>query len=127
MKGLEKIAQMVGKSYMYCKEVYAIKGFIPEERGVRIKTDHKDIFLLEDDLPSRLQLFLPTDETRAEIQVMPQTNALGQIRGVLMETLEKVQKDKDYVPQASQINKTATALTNLMKTELEFLKLMKKA
>lgn len=131
MKHLEKIAQMVGQSYMYKKDVYAFTGFIPEEQTVRIKTNGKDIVLLYDDLPNCLNLFLEVEQEEGltvAAQSMPEANStMKDLRSILMDTITKVQADKDYVAQATQINKTATSLTNLLKAEMEFIKLTKAA
>jgi hypothetical protein len=125
MKDLQKIAQMVGSTYMYKKENYTLKGFIPEEQKVRILTDKQDIVLLNDGLHHSLSLFLEVEqeETALQVQKHPQNDTIVELRNILMENIKQVRENKEYVQQAGVVNKSVTNITNLIKAELEFMKL----
>jgi hypothetical protein len=131
MKPLQKISEMVGRSYMYKKEVYKITGFIPEDQKVRIKTNREDIVLLDDSLHHTLGMFLEVEEEESER--LPATKQQTQMQGTLMElnnilldNIKRVQDNKEYVQQAGAVNKSVTNITNLIKTQLEFEKLQRK-
>lgn len=132
MKGLEQLSKMVGKPYMYSKEVYTITGFIPEESKVRVKTDGKDIVLLYDDMPHCLSLFLEVEEEQvsvaktAKTAIMANSGAsdIQSLKNILLDNIRKVQESKEYVPQAAQISKSVTAFTNLAKAEMEYFKML---
>jgi hypothetical protein len=126
MKELKIIAQMVGRTYLYKKEQYTILTYFPEGEAVRLKTDSKDIVLLNDGLQHSLGLFLEVEpEQTAALQPLQSSSTLSELHAVLMDTIRKVQADKEYVPQAAQINKTVTAATNLLKAEMDFFRLTK--
>jgi hypothetical protein len=129
MKDLQKIAQMVGQTYLYKKENYTIRGFIPEEQKVRLLTDSTDIVLLEDGLHHSLTLFLEVEQEDHALQVRQTqvhtqaSSTLTELNTIMMDTIRKVQTDKEYVQQAGAINKSVTNITNLLKAQLEMMKL----
>jgi hypothetical protein len=129
MKELQKIADMVGNTYLYKKENYTIKTYVPEEMQVRIKTDSKDIVILYDDLGHHLEYFLEAEPGGNALQVQQQTQMQGNLndlKQILMETLHKVREDKSFVQQAVVVNKTITNYGGLLKLELEAFKLSQK-
>jgi hypothetical protein len=130
MKELKKIADMVGQAYLYKKENYIIKTYIPEEMQVRIITDTKDIVILYDDLSHHLKYFLEVEPEENTLQVQQhQTQMQGNLndlKQILMETLHKVREDKGFVQQAVVVNKTITNYGGLLKLELEAFKLSQK-
>lgn len=126
MKSLEKIANMVGNTYLYKKENYTIRGFIPDEQKVRILTDKQDRVLLEDGLHHSLGMFLEVEPEETGIATAQQnqvTSTIKDLHGILMENIKQVRENKEYVQQAGVVNKSVTNITNLIKAEMEFIKL----
>jgi hypothetical protein len=126
MKELNKIAQMVGNTYLYKKENYTIKGFIPEEQTVRILTDKQDIVLLADGLHHTLTLFLEVEQEETGLVSSEQhqvRTTIKDLHAILMENINQVRGNKEYVQQAGVVNKSVTNITNLIKAEMEFMKM----
>jgi AAA15 family ATPase/GTPase len=125
MKDLQKIAQMVGSTYMYKKENYTLKGFIPEEQKVRILTDKQDIVLLNDGLHHSLSLFLEVEQEPQLPQVVKKSEvqtAMGSLTSILLENIETVRKDKDFIPQAESINTSIKTMIDMAKAEIDYRK-----
>jgi hypothetical protein len=125
-KELDRIAGMVGNTYLYKKNNYTITGFVPSAEKVVLKTDNGDLTLLTDGLAHQLGYFLEVEPEPAGLQVTQQTQMQGtlqELNTIMMDTIRKVQQDKEYVAQAGAVNKSVTNITNLMKAQLEFMKI----
>ncbi len=49
-------------------------------------------------------------------------DTMGKLRDILMDNIEKVKEDKNYIPQAQTINDNAKALIDMAKTEVDLYK-----
>lgn len=126
-KALQKIGQMVGNSYMYKKEVYTIKGFIPEDQTVRIKTDREDLVLLYDGLDHQLGYFLEAEQEEAVVlpAIVRQSevqSSIGSLAHILQDNIKRVRDDKEFIPQAEAIASSVKTIIDLAKAEIEYRK-----
>ncbi len=133
----EKLNNLVGREWLYSPlkknftvtswKVYGEDNIVIETReGVIIEGSFGNVaeFLKE---------FLPVEgETEAKAVTITRFNApansvfsgdtMGRLRDILMDNIEKVKVDKNFIPQAQTISENAKALIDMAKTEVELYK-----
>ena len=130
----KRLQGMINKTFKYGVRIVVITGyFIDEDRErVFIHTDHQDNHFdrLLIDLNSLLKEFQPVEETQLDKTkgsglVMAQGRLGNTVRDILLDNIEKVKANKEYIPQAQAINEQIGQLLNLAKVEVEYLKVIK--
>lgn len=113
---------MIGNSYMYKTKLYFFEDVKEYGAGqVVLHTDRSKFeFNDEGEVVKFLQEALPVDnkpaKQRPSIQPAMSNDVANQLQQVLMDNIERIQNDKDYIPQAMAISKqvnTLISLTNL--------------
>lgn len=124
---IEILNNMIGKSYQHNGQVISIQSFDRQGERIIIKTDKKDIEVLEYILPSLLQDFTPC--LVQQVQVLPTVqidgNVIKSLKDTLLDNISRVRNSKDFIPQAEAIAKNVDGVINLAKIELEYLKVLK--
>lgn len=119
---------MVGKLYMHNTDNKRVLRFKIDHDYVRIVTDVDDINIKPADFKLRLQDFLPVDETpikQANSLIIQKTvvgSSAFELKEILMDNIKKVQGNKDYIPQAVEINNNVKSIIDLAKAEVEMYK-----
>lgn len=144
MKPLDKLAAMVGKQWMYKTNNVKIISYKQDGEKVYIVTDKDWITVTVDDLPKVIELFLEVEqdeENRRQnndakqqiindnvaLQVVENTRSgVEELRKVLMDNIKKIQKDKNYIPQAKAINNNINTMINMVKLEFIVTKELKR-
>lgn len=129
---MEKVLTgMRGKVYHYRNERHQILRFAIRH-VVKITTDRADITIMMDDFDQVIRTFEEVQETEAlqvgntGLQHQTVINSSGlELKNVLMDTVRKLQRDKDYVSQASAINDSVKTIIDLAKVEVEMIKVMR--
>lgn len=94
--------------------------------------DQFQAFLNQLEEPIEKMSFVPKKETITEqLQEEKQENLSiisenQTIKKTLLQTLNLIIKDKEYIPQANAVCKVVNAMVNVQKTELQILEAMKK-
>lgn len=123
---------MIGKTWQNKSTEEVYKFLDMEERGlnVRVITDKEALSTSVLDSPvfrDQYKEIIPEgqvarqvapEQGSLQINTMPR-DTMSRLKDVLMESIEKVREDRDYVPQATQIAKTAQTLVNLAKLEVD--------
>ncbi len=123
------IDNMIGQSYKYKGVLHNFLAFRKEGDKIILVTDKKwfEFADVED-----MSFFIAECETVMDVEPLPTTDSSGliipdsgsddvmaKLKGVLLESIDKLTKDKDYVPQAKAISNSVQTLTNLVKMELQ--------
>lgn len=119
MKPIDRLRKMQNKSWMYRTEVYLFGTLEENADGscdlyTNIRTFH---FPDEPAMVRFLKETMPVDNTPAPQEVVPDSVAT-QLQQVLLDNIERIQEDKEYIPQAMAISKQVNTLINL--TNLEY-------
>ena len=133
---------MIGRQYLIAGKAERISGYQFTLSSVKLVTDKR---VREFD-EHQLMTFLKKDcmEMEEEYQEMVVTNQSQQVasaapvqqiyvpsfsnshfaelRQVLMNNIEKVQKDKEYLPQAAAVRDNVQSVIELTKNEIDFMK-----
>ncbi|PPL04924.1 hypothetical protein [Parapedobacter indicus] len=130
---IEKVMTgMRGKIYRYKNERHHVLRFAITH-VVKITTDRADITILMEDFDQVIQTF---DEVK-EMEALQVTNATGlqhqtvinssglELKNTLLDTISRLKRDKDFVPQASAINDAVKTIIDLAKVEVEMIKVMR--
>lgn len=128
---------MVGKNYTYNRRKVTVLRFEIKEKVIRIVCATEDITILVEDFQDTMSRFLP-DNTPiishdhkpvvAPPSAVPQTiirTSGGELKELVMDNIRKIQRDKEYIPQAIEINNQVKTLIDLAKTEIELIKALK--
>ncbi len=67
----------------------------------------------------KLNTFLPEKKEDPKVELLVGSSVLRDVKDVLMDNIKKVQENKDYIPQAEQINKDANSIIKIAQTEIE--------
>ena len=64
----------------------------------------------------------PPEDTGFKLPALTVDKAVtSKLKDILMENIEKVKADKDYIPQAQAVKDNVDSILNLAKTEIEYL------
>ncbi len=126
MNIVEKLREMVGKSFLYNTREHKIRGFALKDGKAFIYTDKTTI--KGEATKEFLNEFLPIEEDFEEhsLQLLPDRNQMMNLKEILLDNIKKVKEDKSYIPQANSINKNINTLLNMAKLELEYYRTLKK-
>lgn len=131
MRAIDRLKQMIGNVYRYEGGIVTVHDVeIAEPFGI-LKTDNGDIKISLDDIDGELSFFsLKKDNEMVRnptvMQMVSQSGAMyAQLQDTLLDTIKKVQENKEYIPQASAINETMKSIIDLEKVKVQTLQLLK--
>lgn len=112
---------MVGKTYLYKKQHITIRGVMASDADqlIRIKTNGEDITLSPLTLPLFISQCLPVADEPASVAIVHQDSQISNMQEILLDSIKKIQQDKDYVVQAKAINNHVNTLLNMVKLQLQ--------
>lgn len=94
------------------------------EKTMKLTLDTQDIVILNEDIEDSMER-IQTQALVARPEVT-QTSVIqrtgSRLEKILMDNIQKVQQDKDYIPQAREVNTNIKSLIDLAKTEVEYMK-----
>jgi len=128
----KKLQGLLNKPWKYGMRVVVITGYdVSEERQrVFIHTNEKENHFDRpfDSIGDFVKQLVPAEkkETQSDIMVMSATNVSTQLKGILLDNIQKVQENKEYIPQATTICNNVNSLINLTKLELSYITAAKK-
>lgn len=131
MEAIDRLKQMIGNVYRYEGGIVTVHDVeIAEPFGI-LKTDNGDIKISLDDIDGELSFFsLKKDNEMVRnptvMQMVSQSGAMyEQLQNTLLDTIKRVQENKEYIPQASAINETMKSIIDLEKVKVQTLQLLK--
>lgn len=129
---LETLKEMKGKTFMYGKHTLTLLNYSIDEarEKVHIKTDKKDYEKSYDSVSEFLTYWEPVVEAEQEEEEAQdnglaltvyeeQTNLAKDLISILKENITKVQKDKNYIPQAQAINANVNSIISVTRLQLD--------
>jgi hypothetical protein len=91
---------------------------------LKIVMDTQDLVVLSSDIPDFLTRIRPQGEM--VIHQPPNStiiHAVGtELSNIIMDNIRKVKADKEYIPQAQEINANVKSMIDLAKAEVEYMK-----
>ena len=131
-KMLNRLVSIKGRSFMYRADTIHVVDYRPEGGKVTIVTDKKWFDFSYEKIEGFLNELLPVEQDAENErgmlmvrQAKTTTSSINELRTVLMNSIEQVQKSKDYIPQAQEINSNVKSIIDIAKTEIEVLKILK--
>ena len=130
----ELLDEMTGKLFLYNGDQVRVLRWSPMGDRVNLVTDKWDMKIDFGDVKERAKEFLPVDEEETLPAVtgnnMPapiapaliDSTTIAKLRDVLMDNIEKVKADKNYIPQAQEVKAQVDSVIDLAKTEIEMMK-----
>ena len=134
MKQIEaQICKMVDCSYQYKNNVVTIIDYkISDGRVKLFINDNKVIEFPIVDAVSQLSQFTPAPQlarlhnNSVIVEVLQSSGSVyDTVQKTLLDSIEKIKKDADYIPQAEAINSTVAKLIDIEKTRIAGLSLLK--
>ncbi len=126
-----KIQQLLNLELEYGIKIITIKGYDIDRGRMKIHTnekeDHFDYTL--EDVPDFLSKFKPLRKVTAvqtsdkDALLIIAANA-ERLKAILVDSIEKVTKDPNYVKQATVINNNVNTIVNITKTQLDIAKVV---
>lgn len=126
MNATAKLDEIKGRTFLINAKRQKILNYKLDNGSVIIATD-KDIFEFDrSELDSQLRSFLPANE-KHELPILRSVrNELPNMAEIIFDNIKKVQGDRNYISQATAVDKGINTLINLMKAELSLVKAMQK-
>lgn len=119
---------MLNKNYYYGTHAHCITKYEcdDDKERVYIYTDRKGVDPFNrtyGDLKIFLKEWKPINDLVPATQEMaPVNNTIKQLQEILLENIEKVRTDANYIPQAKSINNNVNSIINLAKIQVMMLK-----
>lgn len=124
---LKKLKAMLGKLWLHNgNQIKIINYHVLSEQGkIQIDIEGKDPMMIKD-INKFIEGCLPVEETAVSVEVIQQTNGLiNTLQKTLLDNIEKVKNDKEYIKQANVVNSSVNALIGMAKLQLQVEKLKK--
>jgi len=126
-----KIDGMVGKSFLYkTNEIKIIDYHLnTNDDIITIKTETGEIKLGFTIAKKELNEFLPLDSTPmiiSNFQPSIDNSVVKDLKDILLDNINKVKDNKDYIPQATEINNNVKSIIELAKTEIQMVSTLNK-
>lgn len=127
MKATEKLNKTLGKNFLYLGANILIQNYSKKDDKIRVITDKRDYNLTEEELTTFLNDLQPVDNS---VAIVPQaaailnTSGLSDLQNILLDNIKKVQGNKEYIPQASEIQAQVKTFIDLVKVQVDCVKLM---
>lgn len=136
-ENINRLKDMQGGTYMYGTKNIKIQRFEVADLRVAIFTDGVTIYKSLMELGSLLDEFLPVSDrneralnkSNKESDITDLSTQRFDFKGledILMDSIEKVQNDANYIPQANMITKNVDAIVKIQKTKIEIAKEFRK-
>ena len=130
----KKLQSMLNKNWQYGMHVITFKGYDVNEEKERVylHTNERDNHWDRpfDGVSDFLKQFKPVDaegnRKQSDLMLMGSTDLTAQLKGILLDNIEKVKENRDYIPQATTINNNVNSLINLTKLQLDYVKTSQK-
>jgi hypothetical protein len=130
MNATEKLESMIGETFMYRTMTIKIKGTIINGSFIIVKTNVKDLTFpnekgIKPNIEDFIQECLPLSsevEERGLSTLQKEIKPVADLQAILLNNIEKVQQDKDYIGQASAVNEMAKTLIDITKVRISIAK-----
>ncbi len=131
-----RLHEMTGKKYLYMNEEHLVKEVKIVDKTMLIITDQKQIVVPISEKAEFFENFIDMsdsstavvnheEEGTEKILKTYKSTTFG-IKSVLLDALDKLAEDPNYIKQAQAINQTTKVLLDVFKTELQIAKSIKK-
>ncbi len=129
-----KLATMVNHTYIYKARHQKILSFRIEDDTVHIVTDLRWLKIDITKIEKELQEFLPVEEEKDDAVIdgiyLPTVHQakenMPSLKDTILENIDKLKTNKDYVKQAAAINQSINTLINMAKLELQTVRIKSK-
>lgn len=127
----QRINQMIGNTYRYENEHRRIESVEFTGGWAVLHTEQGDIKISLSDIDEDLKYFKLVEENglmrnpKVVDMVVGTATVYDKLVKTAMDSIEKLQKDPGYIPQAEAINGTIKSIVDLEKTKIAALSLLK--
>lgn len=132
-----KLNNMIGGTYLYNTREVRIRDIAAANGQVKFITDGHPIVIEKSQLKQKLDDFLPMEEeTEVTLPAEIEDNAMQTLRhtddkmakleAIIMNNIEKVQQDREYLPQANQVNKDVNTILKMNQQKIHLFREVRK-
>jgi len=116
----ETLQTMVGKQFKYKDQTHKLLNFTIDNLKVMIATDLTILSLTAQEASAQVRLFKPVaQEVSKALSTIPQNEQMGQLKDVIMNSIERLKGEPDFIPQAQAINEQVKTVIEMGKLELD--------
>ena len=127
MNPSEILDGMKNKLWLYKSQYHKISSYRINENRLLIATDKTVLEFDFDDkngsLDEIVKQFLPVEENDKMVILSKTFKNMPNLAETLLKNIEKIKKDKDFIPQANAIKSQVDSILNLAKLELQIRKM----
>lgn len=113
-----KLKAMIGNTYVRNGRYHSIISYKIEEDKIIIVTKDHEFIVLKD--VSELKEFLPAPNDAAVTVFTP--NVFSKLANKVMDNIDKIEKDPNYIEQATAINKSVDTLIKMASLQISLKK-----
>ncbi|MEM8564912.1 MAG: hypothetical protein AAGF85_00530 [Bacteroidota bacterium] len=129
---VKKIERMMGNKYLYNHERLVINDVDSDDIDTISVFTTTQTFTFSPDEAERFIEdceYIPDSSQMALVKpiIDQSTEMFASMKSIMEDTIKKVQEDKDYVPQATQINNSMKNMLEMSKQQIEVVKILKRS
>jgi len=129
----DNLQRMVGKTFIYKAHHHKVLSFKIDGDIVWLVTDHRWFKFSVNEMKKEFKEFLPVDTTdivkpinlKASAAVFVNKDEVAELKSEIMNSIEKLKKDADYIKQASAINNCIKTLVDMGRLQVDIFKACK--
>lgn len=128
---INMLERMIHHTFMYKSKNIKIKDYYLKEdqQSVKIITDGDNLDINLKQIEQFKNDCLPVEDDQQlqqRLTVVKESNDdINNLKNILMDNIQKVQKDKEYIGQAKVINNSVNTLLNMVNTQIKIERLKK--
>jgi len=128
----EKLDKMLNQTWLYNTRLHQLLSYKIDDKSVTIVTDRDWLTFRIGDMERKLKEFLEVEQDdefegdKGKQMILFKANeSFSGLEKTILDNIKKLKEDNDFIKQANAINQSANTLINLMKTQIELVKLQK--
>ena len=132
MEAIDRLRAMIGNVYRYeGVGKMTVHDVVESEKFGILKTDSGDIRVSLEDIDEELGFFTLLNsnglvKNPTLLDMVVQSNSMyTTLQTTLLDTIQKIENDKEYIPKAEAINETVKSIIDLEKVKVQTLQLLK--
>jgi len=119
-----KLNKAIGKTITIQSKTGRLIRWEAKERTLRLVLDNQDINILSSDVDQAMETFQVVELPSVVNQTSLISTVNHDLKNILMDSINKVRENKDYIPQAQEVNNNVKSIIDLAKAEIEYMKVI---
>jgi hypothetical protein len=128
----ETLEAMLDQKFRYGGKIHTVKGYtiLDDKEQVKIQTNYRIYEKSFESFEAFIGYMEPIEENgmqlvREQEMMLPKmqinSDVIGQLKDILLDNIDKVKKDKEFIPQATAVKLNVDSVIDLAKIEVAYM------